>query len=139
MKKITSMILAGAICASFAFGADFSKKSNDDLVQMAGIVAPKDVPDYKIELNKRMKTMKKDEAMKFHQKLEEAMKKNTDNMTLKEFRERREAVKKAIDAKKKTMTKEQLKASGLDHHYQCDMDHQHKKSHDANHKHSKDK
>ncbi|PAF42510.1 DUF1104 domain-containing protein [Helicobacter sp. 11S02596-1] len=126
MNKFTSMVLAGAVCASFAFGADFSKQSNDDLIKMSGVVAPKDFPDYKIELHKRMQTMTKEQAKDFHKKLEEAMEKNTDKMTLKEFRERKQAIKKAMEEKRKTMTKKELKESGLEHkhhkHHKCDMD-----------------
>ncbi|MDO7252336.1 DUF1104 domain-containing protein [Helicobacter cappadocius] len=116
MNKFISMILAGALCASLAFGADFSKKSNDDLIKVAGTVAPKDVPDYRMELHKRIKAMKKPEAKAFHEKLEASMKKNTEKMSMKDMRARREAIKKAIDEKTKGMTKEQIKESGLDHH-----------------------
>ncbi|PAF53406.1 hypothetical protein BKH42_06210 [Helicobacter sp. 13S00482-2] len=124
MNKFVSMVLAAAFCASLAFGASFSKTSNDDLIKMAGTVAPKDVPDYRIELHKRMKTMKQDEAKTFHQKLEASMKKNTEKMSVKDMRARREAIKKAMDEKIKGMTKEQIKESGLEHPH-----HKHKKTH----------
>ncbi|PAF46390.1 hypothetical protein BKH46_07945 [Helicobacter sp. 12S02634-8] len=130
MNKFAAMILAGAVCASLSFGADFSKQSNEELIKMAGTVAPADAPDYKIEIHKRMKTMKKEEAKKFHEQLEEAMQKNTDSMTLKEFRERREAIKQAMDAKIKTMSKKELKESGLDRKFnKCGMHHDHDKKH----------
>lgn len=127
MKKLISMVLAGALCASLALAADFSKKSNDDLVKMAGTVAPKDVPDYRMELHKRIKTMKKEDAKAFHQKFEASMKKNTEKMSMKDMRARRAAIKKAIDEKTKGMTKEQIKESGL-HHTMHQHD-QHKKGH----------
>lgn len=125
MKKLISMVLAGALCASLALAADFSKKSNDDLVKMAGTVAPKDVPDYRMELHKRVKAMKKEDAKAFHQKFEASMKKNTEKISVKDMRARRAAVKKAIDEKTKGMTKEQIKESGLEMHH-------------GHHKHAKD-
>lgn len=123
MKKLISMVLAGALCASLALAADFSKKSNDDLVKMAGTVAPKDVPDYRMELHKRVKAMKKEDAKAFHQKFEASMKKNTEKMSVKDMRARRAAVKKAIDEKTKGMTKEQIKESGLEMHHKHAKDH----------------
>lgn len=123
MKKLISMVLAGALCASLALAADFSKKSNDDLVKMAGTVAPKDVPDYRMELHKRVKAMKKEDAKAFHQKFEASMKKNTEKMSVKDMRARRAAVKKAIDEKTKGMTKEQIKESGLETHHKHAKDH----------------
>lgn len=125
MKKLISMVLAGALCASLALAADFSKKSNDDLVKMAGTVAPKDVPDYRIELHKRVKAMKKEDAKAFHEKFEASMKKNTEKMSMKDMRARRAAIKKAIDEKTKGMTKDQIKESGLQMHH-------------GHHKHAKD-
>lgn len=115
MNKLISMVLAGALCASLALAADFSKKSNDDLVKVAGTVAPKDVPDYRMELHKRVKAMKKEDAKAFHKKFEASMKKNTEKMSMKDMRARRAAIKKAIDEKTKGMTKEQIKESGLVH------------------------
>lgn len=126
MKKLISMVLAGALCASLAFAADFSKKSNDDLVNMAGKVAPKDVPDYRMELHKRVKAMKKEDAKAFHEKFEASMKKNTEKMSMKDMRARRAAIKKAIDEKTKGMTKEQIKESGLEMHK---PHHKHAKDH----------
>lgn len=123
MKKLISMVLAGVLCASLALAADFSKKSNDDLVKMAGTVAPKDVPDYRMELHKRVKAMKKEDAKAFHQKFEASMKKNTEKMSVKDMRARRAAVKKAIDEKTKGMTKEQIKESGLEMHHKHAKDH----------------
>lgn len=128
MKKLISMVLAGALCASLALAADFSKKSNDDLAKIAGTVAPKDVPDYRMELHKRVKAMKKEDAKAFHQKLETSMKKNTEKMSMKDMRARRAAIKKAIDEKTKGMTKEQIKESGL-RHTMHQHDHEHKKGH----------
>ncbi|PAF42927.1 DUF1104 domain-containing protein [Helicobacter sp. 11S03491-1] len=115
MNKVTSIVLASAICVSLSFGADFSKKSNDELIKIAGTVAPKDVPDYRIELHKRFKTMKKEDAKVFHQELETSMKQNTATMSVKDFRARKQAIQKAIDEKLKGMSKEQIKESGLVH------------------------
>ncbi|PAF49734.1 DUF1104 domain-containing protein [Helicobacter sp. 13S00477-4] len=130
MNKLAYIVLAGILSTSVAFGADFSKKTNDELVKMAGTIAPKDAPDYRIELHKRFKTMKKPEAKKFHEALEQAMEKNTETMTLKEFRERKEAIKKAMDERRKTMTKQQIKDSGLARMTHKCHPHDHPKEHD---------
>ncbi|WP_418904542.1 DUF1104 domain-containing protein [Helicobacter cetorum] len=76
---------------------DFSKKSDLDLAKMAGIVAPKDIVDYKKELRKRMKAMPKEKRAEFHKQLHEYAIKNTDDMTVAEFEARRKAIKEELD------------------------------------------
>lgn len=113
MKKV---IFALAF-VGLLFGHDFSKMSNEELINLSGKVEVKEVADYQIELYKRIKEMKKPDAKEFHKKLKEAMEKNTENMTLKEFKERMEAIKQAVGERIKSMSKEECKKSGLCHFY----------------------
>ena len=45
-KTIISILVGTALSASIALAADFSKKSNDELINLSGKVTPKDYPDY---------------------------------------------------------------------------------------------
>ena len=46
MNKILAVSLMGSLIFSgLVFGADFSKKTNDELVKLSGTIDPKDVLD----------------------------------------------------------------------------------------------
>ena len=111
-----SLVLSSALSVSVLAAADFSKNSNQSLIDMAGNVAPKDYPDYKMEVHKRMQKMTKEEAKDFKDKMRTQSQKVNDTRTLKEFRERKEAIAQAIEEKTKNMTPEELQKSGLAPH-----------------------
>ena len=97
MNKILAISLMGSfILSSFAFGADFSKKTNDELVNLSGVVEPKDILDYKKEIKSRVKNMTKDEAKAFNEKLKVQRDKVYDDMKVKDLKQRKEAIFNAI-------------------------------------------
>ena len=51
-KTLISVLVGTALSVSVALAADFSKKSNEELVNLSGKVAPKDYPDYRMEMHK---------------------------------------------------------------------------------------
>lgn len=52
MKKIISLFITSSLMASFALGADFSKKSNDEILNLAKTVNAQDQADLMIEMKK---------------------------------------------------------------------------------------
>ncbi len=113
VKTFLSILVGAVLSASVALAADFSKKSNDELINLSGKVAPKDYPDYKIEIHKRMQGMTLQESRDFANKLKDKSQSVYDKMTLKEYREYRESIAKEITKRVDSMTKKEAYESGL--------------------------
>ncbi|WP_367759749.1 sialic acid-binding protein [Helicobacter pylori] len=96
MKKALKILSVSALLFVALNAKDFSKTSDEDLVKMAGVVAPQDIVDYTKELKKRMEKMPEDKRKAFHKQLHEYATKNTDNMTVADFEARQKAVKEAL-------------------------------------------
>nr|WRE11144.1 DUF1104 domain-containing protein [Helicobacter pylori] len=96
MKKALKILSVGALLFVALNAKDFSKTSDEDLVKMAGVVAPQDIVDYTKELKMRMKKMPEDKRKAFHKQLHEYAVKNTDSMTVADFEARQKAVKEAL-------------------------------------------
>ncbi|WP_120989014.1 DUF1104 domain-containing protein [Helicobacter pylori] len=96
MKKALKILSVSALLFVALNAKDFSKTSDEDLVKMAGVVAPQDIVDYTKELKKRMEKMPEDKRKAFHKQLHEYATKNTDKMTVADFEARQKAVKEAL-------------------------------------------
>ncbi|WQV57847.1 DUF1104 domain-containing protein [Helicobacter pylori] len=96
MKKALKILSVSTLLFVALNAKDFSKTSDEDLVKMAGVVAPQDIVDYTKELKKRMEKMPEDKRKAFHKQLHEYAVKNTDNMTVADFEARQKAVKEAL-------------------------------------------
>ena len=94
MALLSSFVMSGAL-----FAADFSKKSLDELVDLAGKVEPKDVADYRAEVQKRSENMTVKESRDFHDKIKAQRDKVYDSMTVKELKARKAAIKEATGGK----------------------------------------
>ncbi|MWV62894.1 DUF1104 domain-containing protein [Helicobacter saguini] len=100
MKKF---LLVSAVCAGLCgilMAEDYSKKSNDELVKLHGSVKnASDAADLKIEIKKRIDKMDEKVRKDFIDKLKASYEKNTENMSVKEFRAYESSVKKELKAK----------------------------------------
>ncbi|WQV04556.1 sialic acid-binding protein [Helicobacter pylori] len=96
MKKALRILSVSALLFVALNAKDFSKTSDEDLVKMAGVVAPQDIVDYTKELKKRMEKMPEDKRKAFHKQLHEYATKNTDKMTVADFEARQKAIKEAL-------------------------------------------
>ncbi|MDD6056156.1 MAG: DUF1104 domain-containing protein [Helicobacter sp.] len=112
LKTTLGFVLVSALSAS-AFAADFSKKSDKELIDLAGKVAPKDYPDFKMEVYKRVQEMKVKDAKVFKEQMRKAKREAMQNNTVKKNREYKEAIKKEIDKRLESMTIEEARNSGL--------------------------
>lgn len=84
--KILSSILAVTIASSALFAADFSKSSNDDLLNLAGKIKAEEAKDYFAEIEKRVDEMTGKEAWEFREKFFANEQKVFDNMKTKDIR-----------------------------------------------------
>lgn len=84
--KILSSILAVTIASSALFAADFSKSSNDDLLNLAGKIKAEEAKDYFAEIEKRVDEMTGKEAREFREKFRANEEKVFDNMKVKDIR-----------------------------------------------------
>lgn len=68
--KILSGMLVSFVAGSMLFAADFSSKSNDELVSLAGSVSKEDIASYVSEIENRIVKMNEKEAIEFRNKLQ---------------------------------------------------------------------
>ena len=84
--KFFGSILAITIASGALFAADFSKSSNDDLLNLAGKIQPSEAKDYFSEIEKRVNEMTGKEAREFREKFFANEQKVFDNMKVKDIR-----------------------------------------------------
>lgn len=62
MKKLAfSLIIYRDFFRAFLNASDFKSMDNKQLLEQAGKVAPSEVPEFRAEVNKRLKAMKEEE------------------------------------------------------------------------------
>lgn len=108
-----ALVLVGFMGGSFAFGADFSAKSDSELIKLAGTIAPSDEPDFAIEVNKRVNTKPYAEAKDFKRAIKYARKQSFYKLSYEQARKRKIESCKAFQAKTDTMTGVQIREAGL--------------------------
>lgn len=106
--------LAGSFfCASFALGADFSAKSDSELIKLAGTIAPSDEPDFAIEVNKRVNAKPYAEAKNFKRAIKYARKQGFSKLSVEQAQKRKIESCKAFQARTDSMTGAQIREAGL--------------------------
>lgn len=112
-KTIVSLALVGALISG-AFAADYSKVSNEELLKLsAGKIAPKDYPDYRMEIHKRVQEMKVKDARVFRDKLRESRQNMYDKMTHKEYLDYQDAIHLETQKRLDSMSEKEARESGL--------------------------
>lgn len=112
-KTLVSLALVGALISG-AFAADYSKASNEELLKLsAGKIAPKDYPDYRMEIHKRTQEMKVKDAKVFRDKLRESRQSMYDKMTHKEYLEYKDAIHLEMQKRLDSMSEREARESGL--------------------------
>ncbi len=119
--KLTRTLKIGVLAVAFgslvcANAADFSKKSDKELISLSGIVKVEEFADYELEIAKRMKAKSEKEAKDFREKLKAQYEKATENMSVKEYREYKKATHEAMKKRVENMSEKELKESGFPPH-----------------------
>lgn len=117
LSVFTSLALGGALC-----GADFGKQSNKELLSLSGKVSPKDMPEYRLEIAKRIENMSVKEAREFEEGLREKAQKVYDGMKVKDFRAYKHEVHKEME-RFCCENKEQCKLLHPPRHYKIHSEH----------------
>ncbi|HEG2581894.1 TPA: DUF1104 domain-containing protein [Campylobacter lari] len=126
MKKIVSLFIVGSLAASFAIGADFSKKSNDEILNLAKTVSAQDQADLVIEMKKRMNEMKYKDARDFHQQFKTNLRENISKLSAQERNQRKAIVQEGMQKLTDEMSGKEIRKLNL-HHY--NNAHSHKNHH----------
>ncbi|EAH4571864.1 TPA: DUF1104 domain-containing protein [Campylobacter lari] len=126
MKKIVSLFIVGSLAASFALGADFSKKSNDEILNLAKSVKAQNQADLVIEMKKRMNEMKYKDAKDFHQQFRANLHENISKLSTQERNQRRVIVQEDMQKLTDEMSGKEIRELNL-HHY--NNTHSHKNHH----------
>ncbi len=96
--------------------SDFKSVDNKQLLEQAGKVAPSEVPEFRAEVNKRLKAMKEEERKNYKADFKKAMDKNLASLSQEDRNKRKKEILEAIANKKKTMTMKEYRQEGLDLH-----------------------
>ncbi|GAA9096840.1 DUF1104 domain-containing protein [Helicobacter pylori] len=105
----------------FLNASDFKSMDNKQLLEQAGKVAPSEVPEFRAEVNKRLKAMKEEERKNYKADFKKEMDKNLASLSQEDRNKRKKEILEAIANKKKTMTMKEYREEGLDlHDYACE-------------------
>lgn len=110
---VLAMAFGGLLCVN---AADFSKKSDKELIALSGVVKVEEFADYELEIAKRIKAKSEKEAKDFREKLKAQYEKATENMSVKQYREYKKATHEAMKKRVEKMSEKELKESGLPPH-----------------------
>ncbi|MBM2778804.1 DUF1104 domain-containing protein [Helicobacter pylori] len=138
MKKLAfSLLFTGTFLGLFLNASDFKSMDNQQLLEQAGKVAPSEVPEFRAEVNKRLKAMKEEERKSYKADFKKAMDKNLASLSQEDRNKRKKEILEVIANKKKTMTMKEYREEGLDlHDCACEgpfHDHERKKGKKPNH------
>ncbi|EAK9856750.1 DUF1104 domain-containing protein [Campylobacter lari] len=116
MKKIISLFIVSSLAASFALGVDFSKKSNDEILNLAKTVSAQDQADLVIEMKKRMNEMKYKDAKVFHQQFKTNLRENISKLSTQERSQRRTIVQEDMQNLTDEMSGKEIRELNLHQH-----------------------
>ncbi len=138
MKKLAfSLLFTGTFLGLFLNASDFKSMNNQQLLEQAGKVAPSEVPEFRTEVNKRLKAMKEEERKNYKADFKKAMDKNLASLSQEDRNKRKKEILEVIANKKKTMTMKEYRQEGLDlHDCACEgpfHDHERKKGKKPSH------
>ncbi len=138
MKKLAfSLLFTGTFLGLFLNASDFKSMNNQQLLEQAGKVAPSEVPEFRAEVNKRLKAMKEEERKSYKADFKKEMDKNLASLSQEDRNKRKKEILEVIANKKKTMTMKEYRQEGLDlHDCACEgpfHDHERKKGKKPSH------
>ncbi len=138
MKKLAfSLLFIGTFLGLFLNASDFKSMNNQQLLEQAGKVAPSEVPEFRAEVNKRLKAMKEEERKSYKADFKKEMDKNLASLSQEDRNKRKKEILEVIANKKKTMTMKEYRQMGLDlHDCACEgpfHDHERKKGKKPSH------
>lgn len=116
MKKTMKLLIASSLITSFAFGADFSKKSNEEILNLAKNVSAQDQADLLIEMKKRMNEMKYKDARNFQQQFRTNLQENLSKLSPQERSQRKTIVQDDMQKLTDTMSGKEIRELNLHHH-----------------------
>lgn len=112
--KMVKFVMAGVLCASFGYAADYSKHSDEELIkQNNGKLKAADAADLKLEVLKRANKLEGEAKKAFLDKVKAAYEKATENFKVKDFRAYEESVRKEFKAKIETLSEEAKAEFGI--------------------------
>ncbi len=138
MKKLAvSLLFTGTFLGLFLNASDFKSMDNQQLLEQVGKVAPSEVPEFRAEVNKRLKAMKEEDRKNYKADFKKAMDKNLASLSQEDRNKRKKEILEVIANKKKTMTMKEYREEGLDlHDCACEgpfHDHERKKGKKPSH------
>ncbi|OBV28901.1 hypothetical protein BKN38_09060 [Helicobacter sp. CLO-3] len=113
MKRLAYFMAIGLLGSSLAYAADFSKKSDKELISLAANISAQDEPDFIMEVEKRAKSKLYEEAKSFKKAVKDARHEARAKLTPEQAQKRAIEVCKATQAKTDKMNGKEIRESGL--------------------------
>lgn len=117
--KITSILLAAALIASFGYGIDLSKSKDDELVKLQGTLKGNDAIDLELEVRKRAAKMSDKNKSKFMDKVRASFEKATDNWSAKDLRAYQKEIRNGVKSRIEKMSDKEKKEYGFSEPSNC--------------------
>lgn len=115
MKKFVELLLFSSLSINLAFGVDFSKKSDEEILNLAKSVKSEDQADLIIEAKKRMNEMKYKDAINFHSEFQTNLHENISKLSPKERQQRKTIVQKDMMKLTDKMSGKEIRELNLHH------------------------
>ncbi|OCX43048.1 hypothetical protein A7X81_07510 [Campylobacter ornithocola] len=115
MKKTISLFIVSSLVATLALSADFSKKSNDEILNLAKSVTAQDQADLMIEMRKRMSEMKYNDAQEYHYQFRNNLRQNISKLNPEERIQRRAIVQQNMQDITDKMNGKEIRELNLHH------------------------
>ncbi|WP_082807875.1 DUF1104 domain-containing protein [Helicobacter himalayensis] len=132
VQGLTMAVLASVFALGVAYGADYSKKSESELIKLNGTLKKiEDAVDLKLEIKKRIAKMDDKQKPEFVKKLKESYEENTAEMKVKDLRKLERETKEAFAKRIQKLSDAEKKELGLNKeahscHMHGDDEHKHK-------------
>ncbi|AJC85644.1 DUF1104 domain-containing protein [Campylobacter sp. RM16704] len=115
MKKTISLLIVSSLTATLALSADFSKKSNNEILNLAKTVTAQDQADLVVEMRKRMNEMKYSDAQEYHYQFRNNLRENISKLNPEDRRQRRIIVQQNMQNITDKMSGKEIRELNLHH------------------------
>ncbi|WP_104624728.1 DUF1104 domain-containing protein [Helicobacter felis] len=107
-----ALVLA-SLAVGLAWGQDFAKLSDEELLKIAGTLPASQALNYRMEVVKRLRSLDEEHQKEFKKAFAQSAQANLSKMSWREFSHMREQVRKHLTKSKKQHSPKELEAMGL--------------------------
>ncbi len=113
MNMYKRALMLASLATGLAWGQDFTKLSDEQLIKIAGTLPASQALNYRMEVVKRLRALDEEHQKEFKEAFSQSAQTNLKKMSWKEFSHMREQVRRHLAKMKKKHSPKELEAMGL--------------------------